>query len=843
MTANKFFAPQSPRCRVPFVRLMSGVSNNKGGARDGAKGNIMIVRKPGHLSGARKLALLAGTMLMLQAGGAAVAQTAAPAEKTRQAISIPAGPLTQALNRLAAQSGLQILFDAELAQGKTTRGVKGTLTPAQALKALLAGTGLSARFAGQNQILLSSDSAAAAAAPAGEEDGEILLDLITIYGAKNARTLDSTTASVGVVTAKDIEDGEIRYTSDAFRRLGNVMDGATLNTGFVIRGMNSEGFVPAGAPAGSLYVDGILQTRYNARFGARSLWDVEQVEVYRGPQSTLSGRAAMVGAIYVKSKDPTYEKEVLLSGTLGNDKLAGGAFAVNMPVIANQAALRISGSVERGETTVDYPTFEDYDGYDDLKNEISQNIRSKLLLTPEGLKDTRAVLTYAFSNDRPNERLIGIGPGFDLDDERGDFYVPVTYAEYRAIEVHNAGLEVTHDFTDTLRLTAQTGFQFGRTTRRSVDAGTEGTINGIWGTVDDTLVSQEVRLNYAGERWKWVTGVFGSYQTFDSEFDAVAFDFYRLDQVQNRKTENLAAFGEATYEFLPSWFITAGGRIDYLREKTVEDNAEGAVGSVLVPITNRADFNEVNLVPKLGIAKQFGPSHTVGLTYTEGFRTGGFYVNYETFEPEYYNPEFVQSYELSYKGRFLEERLMLNANLFYTEYDDQQIEIRPDPSRPSYRETTNAASSRAWGFEIEPNFQISERWSAFASIGYLDTEFLKFDHASFGDLSGEAFPEAPKWTVGFGSRYEFENGIHIGADAKYTADYTARFGVAPLDDIDSRFIVNSQVGYRMEHWEITAFAENLFDERYITIVDRDATPVYAQLGPRRSFGVNLKAKF
>lgn len=822
---------------------MSGVSNNKGGARDGAKGNIMIVRKPGHLSGARKLALLAGTMLMLQAGGAAVAQTAAPAEKTRQAISIPAGPLTQALNRLAAQSGLEILFDAELAQGKTTRGVKGTLTPAQALKALLAGTGLSARFAGQNQILLSSDSAAAAAAPAGEEDGEILLDLITIYGAKNARTLDSTTASVGVVTAKDIEDGEIRYTSDAFRRLGNVMDGATLNTGFVIRGMNSEGFVPAGAPAGSLYVDGILQTRYNARFGARSLWDVEQVEVYRGPQSTLSGRAAMVGAIYVKSKDPTYEKEVLLSGTLGNDKLAGGAFAVNMPVVANQAALRISGSVERGETTVDYPTFKDYDGYDDLKNEISQNIRGKLLLTPEGLKDTRAVLTYAFSNDRPNERLIGIGPGFDLDDERGDFYVPVTYAEYRAIEVHNAGLEVTHDFTDTLRLTSQTGFQFGRTTRRSVDAGTEGTINGIWGTVDDTLVSQEVRLNYAGERWKWVTGVFGSYQTFDSEFDAVAFDFYRLDQVQNRKTENLAAFGEATYEFLPSWFITAGGRIDYLREKTVEDNAEGAVGSVLVPITNRADFNEINLVPKLGIAKQFGPSHTVGLTYTEGFRTGGFYVNYETFEPEYYNPEFVQSYELSYKGRFLEERLMLNANLFYTEYDDQQIEIRPDPSRPSYRETTNAASSRAWGFEIEPNFQISERWSAFASIGYLDTEFLEFDHASFGDLSGEAFPEAPKWTVGFGSRYEFENGIHIGADAKYTADYTARFGVAPLDDIDSRFIVNSQVGYRMEHWEITAFAENLFDERYITIVDRDATPVYAQLGPRRSFGVNLKAKF
>ncbi len=827
-------------------RIGRGMDMQRGALNAAGTGALMTMRV-GDVGTSRRsaravtAALLAGTVLAFGSAAPAMAQETPPELAAAKAVSVPAGPLTPALNSLAAQTGLQVLFDASLAEGKTTRGVRGTLTPAEALDALLAGTGIGARFAGSNQVLLSITTASVE----GEEGAAGATDLaaITIYGARNATTLDATTASVGIVNAKAIENGEIRYTQDAFRRLGNVMDSATLNAGFVIRGMSSEGFVPAGAPAGSLYVDGILQTRYNARFGARSLWDMEQVEVYRGPQSTLSGRAAMVGAVYLKSKDPTFEKEAELSGTVGNNDLVGTAFMVNTPLMEDQIALRISGAFEQAKTTVRYPTYKDYAGYDDLTTEISHNLRAKLLLTPSELPETRALLTYSYSNDRPNERLIGVGTDFDLDDERGDFYVPVTFAEFRAVKVHNVGLEITHDFSDVLRFTSQTGYQFGQTTRRSVDAGTAGLVDGIYGDVDDTLFSQELRLNYDGDRWKWVAGVFGSHQNFDSKFDAIGYSSWQWDQYQNRKTDNLAVFGEATYEFARSWFVTAGGRLDYLREQTFERNAEGAYGTVLPVTINRADFSEVNFVPKLGISKEIGDGHTVGLTYTEGFRTGGFYVNYRTFEPQYYDPEFAQSFELSYKGHFFDDRLMLNANLFYTRYDDQQVEIRPDPAFPSYRETTNAASSRVWGFEIEPTFEVTDQFTAFASIGYLNTKFLTFDHGDYGDLSGEAFPEAPEWTVGLGGRYEFENGFFVGGDAKYTAGYTARFGVAPLDKVESRVIVNSQAGFKKDNFEITAFAENLLDERYLTVVDRDATPIYGQVGQRRSFGLNIRAKF
>ncbi|BCH30732.1 TonB-dependent receptor [Mesorhizobium sp. L-8-10] len=776
----------------------------------------------------------------------AAAQTVAPAQTAQQSISVPAGSLTPALNQLAAQSGLQILFDANLARGKTTQGVSGNLTPSQALDAVLAGTGLSARFAGGNQVVLSNNTASTNdVGYAAGEHGTTMLDPIVIYGSKNATTLDATTASVGIVTAKDIEDGQIRHTQGTFRRLANVEDSATVNSGFVIRGMSSEGFVPSGGPAGSLYFDGILQTRYNARFGARNLWDAQQVEVYRGPQSTLSGRAAMIGAIYVKSKDPTFDKEVELSGTVGSNDLVGAGFVVNTPLAEDQVALRIAGAFERSHTDVTYSNFSHYAGYDDLTTDISGTIRAKLLITPSEMPDTRALLTYAYSKDRPNDRLVG------LYDGRGDFNNnPDTYTEFRATEVHNAGLEITHDFSEALRFTSLTGLSYGINTRSSVDADTPGYVSGIWGTDDDSIFTQEMRLNYEADRWRWVAGVYGSHQVFDgaSRFiaDVPFYGLVQLDDDQNRKTSNLAVFGEATFEFAPTWFVTVGGRLDYLEETNTELNSLVFYGMDPALTGDPASFDELNFVPKIGLSKEFGDYHTVGLTYTQGFRSGGSYVDRqdpENFQLVTYDPEYSQSYELSYKGRLLDDRLILNANLFYTKYEDQQIEIRPFSTIPGYRRTENAASSRAWGFEIEPTWQVTDQFSAFASLGYVNTKFLEFDHASLGDQSGEAFPEAPEWTFAFGGRYEFENGAFVGGDAKYTSDYNSRFGTAGMYKIDSRFIVNAQAGFKKDNWEITAFVDNLTDEKYFTIVDPDAPLPFAQAGLRRSFGLNVRTKF
>ncbi|MBD8687761.1 TonB-dependent receptor [Rhizobium sp. CFBP 13717] len=755
-------------------------------------------------------------------------------QAAQQAISVPAGPLTPALNSLAAQTGLQILFDASVAQSKSTRGLNGMLTPEQALKALLAGTGVDARFAGENRVTLQSTPSS----PGNPEQVGTVLEPIVIYGARNATTLASTTSGVAVLSAQSLENSQIRTTQEAYRRMANVMDSATVNSGFVIRGMSSEGLVASGNAAGSIYVDGILQTRYNARFGARNLWDVEQVEVYRGPQSTLSGRAAMTGAVYIKSKDPTFEKELELSSTVGTDHLVGSAFMYNTPVVDDQVALRISGAFERSRAQPDYSNLSTYNYYDDLITDMSGVLRGKLLLTPSEMPDTRAVLTYSYSKDRPNDALVGLYSG------RGDFNnKPITYTELRWTETHNLGLEVTHDISDTLRFTSQTGFQYGINNRRSVDYGTAGITDGSTGEDDNSIFTHEFRLNYEGDRWKWVSGVYGSYEKWDGATDFFIAPYQQSD-TQHRRTSNLAVFGEATYEFAPTWFATAGGRLDYVKDKDHQKNYLGLIDPAAVLTGDPSSLNEINFIPKVGISNEFADNQTVGLTYTQGFRSGASYYDRVKDTLGKYDPEYSQNVELSYKGTLLDGRMTLNANLFYTKYDDQQVEIRPDPNNAGYRVISNAANSRAWGFEIEPSMEVTDQFTAFASLGYLNTKFIEFNLASLAESqNGKSFPEAPEWSLGFGGRYEFESGIFVGADAKYTSEYNSRFGSKGMYDIDSRFILNTQVGFKVDNWQVTLLAENLTDEKYFTQIDPYAALPYGQAGKGRSFGLNVRAKF
>jgi len=135
-------------------------------------------------------------------------------------------------------------------------------------------------------------------APAAQQQK---LEDVVVYGARTSDSLLDTQASVGVLTSESIVEKDIQNLRDAFRLFGNVMDSDWVDAGFVIRGVSSEGLTPGGAPLATIYVDGAAQTVQGARRGLRGLWDVSQVEIYRGPQSTLSGRAALAGAIYQRS--------------------------------------------------------------------------------------------------------------------------------------------------------------------------------------------------------------------------------------------------------------------------------------------------------------------------------------------------------------------------------------------------------------------------------------------------------------------------------------------------------------------------------------------------------------
>lgn len=218
----------------------------------------------------------------------------------------------------------------------------------------------------------------------------------------------------------------MRGFRDSFHLLGNVRDADWTDAGFVLRGIISEGLTPGGTPLASYYVDGIQQTIQGTRRGSCGLWDTEQVEVYRGPQSTLAG------AIYVKTKDPVFRFEAVARGMGGEDELSTGAGMVNVPLIEEQVALRVAGEYQRSESA-------------------------------------------------PDVSDIG-GPvlGFAFDDDRGDFNTPI-FSEVRRTTVHSGGLDVVQEATSALLLTAQSGFSRSATERPSVNAGTAGETNVLTG--------------------------------------------------------------------------------------------------------------------------------------------------------------------------------------------------------------------------------------------------------------------------------------------------------------------------------------------------------------------------
>ncbi len=669
-------------------------------------------------------------------------------------------------------------------------------------------------------------------------------DEIKVYGERNAQTLDDTLSSVGIVSADEIEKRELTSFRDAFRTLGNVLDADWNDAGFIIRGVNSEGLVPGGSPLAAIYVDGVQQTVNGARRGARGLWDVEQVEVYRGPQSTLSGRAALAGAIYIKTKDPTHNWEAAGRITLGTDQLRAGSAMVSGPVIEDQVAFRATIDYSIKDNDLNYPTYSGFDRYDDYITDEYYQARAKLLITPDGLPDTELLVSYSYSFDSPYVRDIG-GPvlGFDYADRRGDLNIPA-YAEDRSADTHNVSAELTHELTGAITLTSLTGFSANDTDRSSINEGTAGETELTDGAFQQKLFTQELRINV-------VTGpmraVLGGYLADDQNRAGYTRNAYGRMDVSRSKGDvlNLAAFGEIVYEVFDNIDLIAGGRGDYTKQKNTQFFSRNGT----VSTDTALETAEFVFLPKAGISIALAGDQTVGFTAQRGFRSGGIGVQSSTGRERRYDPEFTWTYELGYKASFDTGRVSLSANVFYSTWQNQQIEVLEDPTDFTSGYTTNAAESKSWGFEVETRLKPYDQIDAFLSLGYVDTEFEDFTDLNFGDLSGYPFPEAPKWNLAFGLFYNCDCGVFVGADAKYVSEFLARLSSTGQTMLDGYLIANMQAGYDAGPWKLTLFAENVFDKDYFTYEQlydpgtgvREA--VAATVGEGRLIGLTLSLFF
>lgn len=674
---------------------------------------------------------------------------------------------------------------------------------------------------------------------ADQGDG-FMLGEIVIEGGKVDRTYKDTFGSVGVIGGADVEAQGVDDLREGFNLLGNVRwnEANRGGSGFSIRGVNSDGLTQPenNNPVTSVIIDGATQSLEATRRGSRGIWDVEQVEVFRGPQSAIQGRAALAGAVIVSTKDPTYEFEAGVQGTLGQLEQRDAAFYLSGPIVPDQLAFRLSGEHRMRSNDIDYNS----EFAQEFEDDEFTNIRGKLLFEPAAIEGLSFLVTASRTLDRPSVNAVNGADFFEREFSVG----PTSTIEVYEADNRNFILEASYDFNDRFTLKSVSSLIYSETEISSP--------SGQFYQRDETRsgedFTQDLRLEIgqSEDRLSGVIGGFFGRFTLPRE-SLVSIErpglptFVIQDLKSDNQTENLAIYADLQFRPLGAFSdlsILFGGRL--MRETVTNDFDDRS------PADNdiKAEETFQEFLPKLGLAYDLTDNSTVSLVYQRGYRSG--FTARDTIGTYTVDPEFADSVELSYKAQADDGRWNFGATGFFTRFTEQQITqtVNLDVGGVSipFARTVNAGESESYGIEIDGRYNSGIGLSIFGALGLLHTEFVDLV-VSGTDFSGNEFPEAPTLTASAGLSYEHSSGFFATANVSYTDGFFSNGSIEndPIVEVDSYVVTNASVGYSDDRVKATLFVDNLFDEEYLTSIDKSGTE--ASIGAPRRVGAEVLFTF
>ena len=774
---------------------------------------------------------------------------------------------------------------------------------------------------------------------AQNSDDTPVIQEILVKGEKIERSLQDTVSSVAVFDAETIDSQNFTDVFDLVNQTANVA-GIGADTGFSIRGLRNSGVggTDATSDVATVYLDGVFLPSSLFTQSPLNLWDIESVEIFRGPQSTVQGRNALIGAISARTVDPGPEfsgQAQVRFAEFGSLRTSG---ALSIPLVRDQLAVRVSADFTETDGFVENINL----GTDDASGGQTTTSRAKLLFTPDGAPRFLARLNVTHID--VERQTAGIEELL-FPDQR------VTFQDIENLnesETVLSSLELSYEFNDVLSLTSVTSFiDTDRTAILDLDA-TGGDGGAISLLTDDAVFSQELRLTFETDRWSGLIGLF----YFDSSNDDQNFSVGQLDTGLNLPSsnalaqiafdtlfptpeqvdeaaflagifddlvpefdfeiggtttediENAAIFGEVEYRVNDKLTFSVGARFDF--ENIVQDFSVGQTvppiaftvpAGLLEPAQETlltqlvaetgalfssetlldADNDFSAFLPKGAVTYDWTETISTSLSIQRAYRAGGlsfndFQINngiiadgldtQEELEAaaivNSFEPEFTNNFELSFRSQWFDQKLTVNANVFYIDYEDQQIDIELS-ANPLDALTGNVGNSRLQGFEIEAFARPITGLDLFFNIGVTDTEFLDnadlFEFLSLTpdampqDLTGNSFEEAPELTLGLGGRYEHSSGFFGNLRIRYNGEAEGDEENSPSTIIEAHTIVDAIVGYEInDNFSVEIFGDNLFDEQFLAsnppaISGDIAIGAFAVPGEQRTIGARVSFEF
>ena len=626
---------------------------------------------------------------------------------------------------------------------------------------------------------------------------------------------------------------------DIFATVAGAYAGNPVVGNFNIRGLNQDSlFYSVGTGANPLIAvleDGAPLSSTTLRYLPPTRWDLEGVELRRGPQFLSPGPNAMGGALLLHTGAATFSDHgnALLEAA-GKDTFRTGV-SQNFMLLPDELALRFSAY--HGES--DGETTNLYNGDKSFGAMTRDRYQARLLWNPGKNRDAQFDLSLV--HDQSDGTPYGTArevKGLDLFDRKTDLNTMPAYPADRSAAVLNATFALPQD----RELKSTTTIQ-----RLNVDSiqdlDTLPDLN--WyalGAIDERRFTQDLTLADRDGAFQWMLGGYLEASEYDVNYTGFGFGTTQagepFDSLGQEDVNQLALYGRGDWEWAPHLHLTGGLRLQHEQRDLQTAVTLGTDREV----RSSAGCSGTELLPQLGVAWRPQQDQTVGLQLSRGFRSGGISYAPTLGSTQPYDPEHSWELELYSRAKPLDS-LTLSAALFHSWFQDQQINfISPggSPTIDSY--IANAASSRRYGSELEARWQPLDPLTFTGTLAWIHTEFTEL---AVGDgRAGQSFPNAPEWLGSLSAAYHHPSGLFSSVLMSW-ADRTYSDVASPqVTAVESRQLLSARLGYEWHNASVYLFASNLLNDEYaLSRIDNKTLPVSGQVGPSRTFGIGCEFKW
>ncbi|TFF55686.1 MULTISPECIES: TonB-dependent receptor [Comamonas] len=661
----------------------------------------------------------------------------------------------------------------------------------------------------------------------GSEEETATLDVVVVSGEKVRRELKDTASSVSVKSGKDIEKEESGNASvhEVLHDVPNVVYTDTVGAP-IIRGQDTQGpnngqnvFWGGTVPRATINLDGHYLNYNEMFFGATSVWDVESIEVFRGPQTTSQGANAIAGAIIVNTKDPSFKPEAAYQLEAGNYNSHRASIAVSGPV-GEELAARLAVDYAGRDTFIDYnnPRFQQGQANQDFR---ALNARLKLLWLPSSIPGLEAKFTYSHNDSNRPTQEAASAPFGALK------HWTTTMPSWKQ-KTDTGILDLSYELSNGLRLVNQAQYS-----RSSVQRYT-----GISGEGDADIrqnnFSNEFRALVGNEKDR-LSGFGGIYYARTNTDESLLLR--GLSAFDDTK-KNLGIFGELNLRLTDRWTLSSGLR--YQQDEVVRNGS-----SVLAPTPLGYTKTFSALLPKVSLAYAATPRWTVGALVSRGYNPGGVSLNLTSRQWAYFKKESIWNYELFSRTSLFDDRLMLNTNLFYMDMRDAQYNI-PVVISPGVAQsyTINAEKAHAYGFELGADYRALDNLRIKAGAGVLRTRIEEM--SSNPGYEHNRFARSPGYTVSVGVSWDATPRFNVSAQVRHLDGYYSDTANTRAYVVGSNTITDLRMSYAYNaHVQLYGYIKNVFDRRAPTYLqqNRGIGGIEASMTAPRMIGVGVRGTF